>query len=183
MATIHSEIRARSSAATPACVKTGDGGDMKFYTLSDDVSYVTIDGRSALKWQQNHPPPLDPTKVPVAKVRVPKGFASVEYCHAAAEAPGAMVLGWEKGGKLGNVPPEAWVHPGKVKAGAIEAKDGAPVPLPELEAERYLGYGGEWYVSVKGVLANVGRGLAGGVDLAGRTCGQRVGNPAIVDEP
>ena len=139
-------------------VKTGDGGLMKFYTLSDDVSYVTIDGRSALKWQQNHPPPLDPTKVPVASVRVPKGFASVDYCHASVEAPGAMVLGWEKDGKLGNVPQEAWVHPGKVKSGAIEAKDGAPVPLPELEAERYIGYGGEWYVSVKGVVANVGEG-------------------------
>ncbi len=139
-------------------VKTGDGGDMRFYTLSDDVSYVTIDGRSALKWQQKQPPPLDPTKVPVAKVRVSKGYASVEYCHAAAEPPGAMVLGWEKDGKLGNVPPEAWVHPGKVKVGTIEAKDGAPVPLPELVAERYLGYGGEWYVRVKGVVANVSDG-------------------------
>lgn len=139
-------------------VKTGDGGDLKFYTLSDDVSYVTIDGRSALKWQQNHPPPLDPTKVPVAKVQVSKGFSGVEYCHAAAEAPGAMVLGWEKDGKLGNVPPEAWVHPGSVNVGTIEARDGAPVPLPELEAERYLGYGGQWYVSVKGVVANVGDG-------------------------
>jgi tetratricopeptide (TPR) repeat protein len=139
-------------------VKTGDGGNMKFYTLSDDVSYVTIDGRSALKWEQNQPPPRDPTKVPVASVRVAKGVASVDYCHAAVEGSGAMALGWEKEGKLGTIPAEAWVHPGKVQAGAIESKDGAPIPLPELVAERYLGYGNEWYVSVKGVVANAGVG-------------------------
>ncbi len=39
-------------------LKTGDGGTLRFYTLSDDVSYVMIDGRAALKWQGNHPPPL-----------------------------------------------------------------------------------------------------------------------------
>jgi tetratricopeptide (TPR) repeat protein len=137
-------------------VKTGDGGDMNFYTLSDDASYVTIDGRSALKWEENQPPSRDPTKVPVAKVRVPKGLASVVYCHASVDAAGAMALGWEKDGKLGTIPAEAWVHPGMVQAGAIESKGGAPVPLPELVAERYLGYGGEWYVSVKGSVADVG---------------------------
>jgi tetratricopeptide (TPR) repeat protein len=131
-------------------VKTGEGGGMRFYTLSDDVSYVTIDGRSALKWQKNQPPPLDPGKVPVADVRVAKGYALVEYCHAAVDAPGAMVLGWERGGKLGNVPPEAWAHPGKVNAGVVESHDGSPVPLAVMRAERYIGYAGEWYVSVHG---------------------------------
>ena len=139
-------------------LKTGDGGTLRFYTLSDDVSYVMIDGRAALKWQGTHPPPLDPEQVPVANVRVPKGTVSVEYCHAAVEPPAAMVLGWEQGGKLGNVPPEAWVHPGQVKAGLIESHDGAPVPLGLLEAERYLGYGDEWYVRVKGGVANPGEG-------------------------
>lgn len=131
-------------------VKTGEGGEMKFYTLSDDVSYVTIDGRSTLKWLKNQPPPLDPTKMPTVNVRVPKGFAPVEYCHAAVDPPGVMVLGWERGGKLGNVPPDAWVHPGKVTAGAVESHDGAPVPLAVMRAERYIGYAGEWYVSVSG---------------------------------
>ncbi len=45
-----------------------------------------------------------------------------------------------------------------MKAGAIESHDGAPVPLGLLEAERYLGYGGEWYVRVKGGVANPGEG-------------------------
>jgi tetratricopeptide (TPR) repeat protein len=139
-------------------VKTGDGGNMRFYTLSDDVSYVTIDGRSALKWERDQPPSRDPTKVPAASVRVSKGFASVDYCHAAVEGSGAMALGWEKDGKLGTIPADAWVHPGKVQAGSIESKDGAPVPLPDLVAERYLGYGNAWYVSVKGAVANVGGG-------------------------
>jgi tetratricopeptide (TPR) repeat protein len=139
-------------------IKTGDGGEMKFYTLSDDVSYVRIDGRPVLDWRQNHPPPLDPTKVPLADVRVEKGFAKVEYCHAAVDAPGAMVLGWNQGGKLGNVPPEAWAHPGRVKADAFESADGAPVPSCELEAESYVGYAGEWYVRVKAAIAAPGDG-------------------------
>ena len=130
-------------------VKTGEGGARKFYTLSDDVSYVKIDGRAALKWQDTTPPPLDPKTVPCATVTVPKGLASVEYCHAVANPPAAMVLGWDQGGKLGNVPPEDWIHPGTVTAGACEALDGAPVPAGLLAAERYLGYGGEWYVRVK----------------------------------
>jgi tetratricopeptide (TPR) repeat protein len=133
-------------------LKTGDGGMLRFYTLSDDVSYVKIDGHAALKWQENKPPPLDPKTVPTTKVAVSKGFASVEYCHAVVDPPAAMVLGWEQDGKLGNVPPDAWVHPGKVTAGACEAHDGAPVPAGLLEAERYLGYGGEWYVRVKCVV-------------------------------
>jgi tetratricopeptide (TPR) repeat protein len=134
-------------------VKTGEGGNLKFYTLSDDVSYVMMDGRAALKWQANQPPPLDQKKVPLTSVRVPKAMASVDYCHGVEAPPAAMVLGWEQGGKLGNVPPDAWIHPGKVTVGAIEAGDGAPVPLGTLVAERYLGYGGEWYVSVKATIA------------------------------
>lgn len=137
-------------------VKTKVAGNLRFYTLSDDVSYVMIDGRAALKWQQNNPPPLHPEKVPVVSVRVPEGPVSVEYCHATVHPPAAMVLGWEQDGKLGNVPPEAWVHPGKVTADAIESHDGAPVPACSLEAGSYLGYGGEWYVRVKGATANPG---------------------------
>lgn len=139
-------------------VKTGEGGSMQFYTLSDDVSYVTIDGRSALKWENDQPPSRDPTKVPAVSVRVSKGLASVDYGHASVEESGVMAMGWEKEGKLDTIPAEAWVHPGKVQAGVIESKDGAPVPLPDLVAERYLGYGDEWYVSIKGSVANVGEG-------------------------
>ncbi|MCF7674108.1 MAG: tetratricopeptide repeat protein [Akkermansiaceae bacterium] len=137
-------------------IKTGDGGELRFYTLSDDVSYVSVAGRPVLQWQQNQPPPLDPTKVPVAGVRVPKGLATVDYCHAAIDPPGAMVLGWERDGKLGNVPPEAWIHPGRVKSGGVESADGAPVPLGELVADRYLGYGGEWYVNVRAAIPDPG---------------------------
>ncbi len=139
-------------------LKTGDGGELRFYTLSDDVSYVGIAGRPVLEWRKDHPPPLDPGKVPVAKVRVPKGLADVGYCHAAVDPPGAMVLGWEQGGKLGTIPPEAWVHPGKVVAGGIESADGAPVPLGAVEALRYLGYGGQWYVEVRCALPDPGDG-------------------------
>ncbi|KAB2642273.1 MAG: tetratricopeptide repeat protein [Verrucomicrobia bacterium] len=133
-------------------LQTGNGGDMKFYTLSHDVSYVMIDGHAAAQWQSNTPPPLAPEKVPTTTVRVPPGTARVEYFHAVADPPAAMVLGWEQAGKLGNVPPEAWVHPGKVSAAVIEARDATPVPLATLTAERYLGFGGEWYVIVRGSL-------------------------------
>ena len=139
-------------------IKTGEGGEMKFYSLSDDVAYVKIDGQPLLKWSQSQPPPLDPRKVPVAKIRVPKEFVKVEYCHAAVDPPGAMVLGWEQAGKLGNVPPDAWVHPGSVKAGAFESSDGAPVPAASVDAVSYLGYGDQWYVKVKCAVADPGAG-------------------------
>lgn len=139
-------------------IKTGDGGELKFYTLSDDVSYVMVDGRPVLKWEKDQPPPRDPREVPIAAARVKKGFASIEYCHAVVDAPAAMVLGWEQGGKLGNVPPEAWLHPGKVKADAIESADGAPVPLADVAAESYLGYGGEWYVKIHASVPDPGDG-------------------------
>ena len=139
-------------------LKTGDGGNVKFYTLSDDVSYVMIDGHPVLKWQQTTPPPLDPTKVPSKEVRLPAKSASVEYCHATGDPPAAMVLGWEHGGKFDNVAQDAWVHPGQVKADAIESHDGAPVPLAALQAERYLGYGDEWYVSIKCAIAKPAEG-------------------------
>lgn len=54
-------------------IRTPDGGDIKFYTLSDDVSYVSIDGRPLLKWQKNQPPPLDPRKVPPPRRAPRKG--------------------------------------------------------------------------------------------------------------
>ena len=78
--------------------------------------------RSVLKWQKNQPPPLDPAKVPFATVRVPKGLGESRILPCGGRSAGAMVLGWEQGGKLGNVPPEAWVHPGKVKAGSVRIR-------------------------------------------------------------
>ncbi len=158
-------------------IRIGKAGTCKFYTLSDDVSHVMIDGRAVLKWQQNTPPPLDPAKVPVADVRVPEGMVRVEYCHATHDAPAAMVLGWEQDGKLGNVPAEAWVHPGSVTPGLFESHDGAPVPLGLLEADRYLGYGGEWYVRVKSSIGRLGDGWQaewlwpdGHIDSGTETC-------------
>lgn len=139
-------------------IKTGTGGNRKFYTLSDDVSYVTIDGRPVLQWKLDKPPSRDPAKVPHADVRLPVGLVKVEYAHAAVEAPGAMVLGWEQDGKLGTVPPEAWVHPGRVKVESFESADGSPVPLGQLEAESYLGYAGEWYVKCKASVPDPGDG-------------------------
>ncbi len=137
-------------------IKTGDGGEMKFYTLSDDVSYVMMDGRPVMSWQKNQPPPLDPGKVPVTTVRMNKGLAKVEYCHAAIDALGAMVLGWEQEKKLGNVPPEAWVHPGNVKTDVFESADGAPVPLVDLQAVSYIGFGGEWYFKISATIPDPG---------------------------
>jgi tetratricopeptide (TPR) repeat protein len=137
-------------------IKTGDGGEMKLYTLSDDVSYVMMDGNPVMSWQKNQPPPLDPRKVPVTKVRMNGKFAKVEYSHGAVEAPGTMVLGWEQGGKLGNVPPEAWVHPGKVKADAFESADGAPIPLVDLQAVSYIGFGGGWYFKLSAAIPDPG---------------------------
>ncbi len=130
-------------------LQAGSGGARRFYTLSDDVSYVKINGRTALKWQQNNPPPFTPKTVPCATVNLANGLTRIEYDHAVATPPAAMALGWDQDGKLGNVPPSAWVHPGTVVAGACEAHDGAPVPAGSLAAERHLEYGGEWYVRVK----------------------------------
>jgi len=139
-------------------IKTGEGGDMKFYTLSDDVCYVMMDSNPVMSWQKKQPPPLDPRKVPVTNVLLREKFAKVEYSHGAIDAPGAMVLGWEQGGKLGNVPPDAWVHPGKMKADAFESADGAPVPLVDLQAVSYIGYGGEWYFKLSAAIADPGEG-------------------------
>ncbi|MBC8126016.1 MAG: tetratricopeptide repeat protein [Gloeobacteraceae cyanobacterium ES-bin-144] len=139
-------------------LKTGNGGEIKFYTLSDDVSYVIIDGQSNLKWQKDQPPPLDPKAVPLTTIRSPKDFANVEYSHAVVEPPGAMVLGWEQGGKLGTVSEDAWIHPGKIKAERIESSDGAPVPIATIKVEQYIGYGNQWYVSVRGNVARVDDG-------------------------
>ncbi len=137
-------------------IKAAVDGEVKFYTLSDDVSYVMIDGRPVLEWVKDKPPPRDPAKIPVADVRVSKGLIKVEYCHAAVAAPGAMALGWNQGGNLANIPPEAWVHPGKVAIGGFESQDGAPVPLGDVIAESYLGYGGEWYVQVRAGITDPG---------------------------
>ena len=132
--------------------------DVRFYTLSDDVSYVMINGRPVLQWTENHPPPRDPGQTPMTAVRLRKGLNKVIYQHAAVEAPGAMALGWDRGEKPGNVPPDAWVHPGKVNAGDFESADGAPVPLATLEAVDYLGFGGHWYVRVKASIGDPGGG-------------------------
>lgn len=139
-------------------LKTGEGGERKFYTLSDDVSFVTIAGRAALKWSQSQPPPLAPHKVPLAAVKLPKGQVAVEYTHATVDPPGAMVLGWEQDGVLGTIPATAWAHPGRVKTGTFETADGSPAPVPEFEAEHYFGFAGEWYVVLKAKVAGLSEG-------------------------
>ncbi len=130
-------------------LKTGTGGEMTFYSLSDDVAYVTVNGNPILKWLDKSPPPRDPAKVPTAAARVPEGFCEVAYDHACVDPPGAMVLGWEQNEKLGTIPTEAWVHPGQVEIGKFESSDGTPVPAASVEALEYLGFGDQWYVKVK----------------------------------
>lgn len=139
-------------------LKPGKPGDVGFYSLSDDVSYVVVNGRTVLEWNKNQPAPLDPRKVPTAKVRLGEGPITVSYSHGVANPPAAMALGWDRGGKPGTVPSEAWVHPGSVKAGRAESEDGSPVPLAMIETERYIGYAGAWFVRLKCSLPE----LAGG---------------------
>lgn len=139
-------------------LKTGEGGDMKFYALSDDVSYVMVNGSPILKWLDKNPPSREPDKVPTAEVRVPKGYCRVDYAHACVDPPGAMVLGWELEGKLGTIQADAWIHPGKVEFGKFESIDTSPVPAASVEAVEYLGFGDAWYVKVKCAIENPGDG-------------------------
>ena len=135
-------------------LKSPGGGTRKFYALSNDVSYVSIDGRVLLQWQKNEPPPMSPDKVPLAAMQLPDGPVAVDYGHAAVDAPGAMVLGWDRGGKLDTVPADAWIHPGRVKVGAVETVDGAPVPLAEVTADQYLGFADQWYFNIRAGIGN-----------------------------
>lgn len=142
-------------------LKVPERGEVSFYTLSRERSWVMVDGSPLLAWTKTDPPSLDPRQVPVKEVTLRKGFARVEYCHAVGDREDpAMVLGWNRGedGRLTTVPAAAWVQPGTVEAGPVESRDGLPVPLAAVEPLCYYGYRDAWCVLLRASIEGVPEG-------------------------
>ena len=142
-------------------LKVPHPGKWTFFTMSENESYVFINGRAVTAWRADGPSPRDPKSVISGTIDLPAGDARVEYWHAGGGSshPG-MVLGWIDGGKPGIVPGHAWLHPGTTRIDPLERQGGGIIPDPVVEASDYLGYANEWYVQVRANLPGTPDGAA-----------------------
>ena len=127
--------------------------------MSENESYVFIDGKPVTAWRADGASPRDPRSVITGDIELKAGNVRVEYNHAmgGSNHPG-MVLGWKLNGKLGTIPVHAWLHPGTTEVGPVERQGGGIIPDARVEALDYTGYGGEWFVEVNAALPNVPAG-------------------------
>jgi len=128
---------------------TPDGGDIVFYTLSSDASFVLVNDKPALEWPGIHTPDANLKNMRSKSVACSPGFTKVDYYQAKIGAGGIAVLGWQKHGKFEAVPPSAWVHPGTSRILKLDDARGWPLPLASVVCNSYLGYGGKWLFDIE----------------------------------
>jgi len=129
---------------------TPEGGNILFYTLSSDASFVLVNDKLALDWPGIHSPAADLKTVRSKEVPCSPGLTKIDYYQAKiGGGESAAVLGWQRNGKFEAVPPDAWVHPGSIKILRLEDARGWPVPLISVGFHSYLGYGGSWFFDVE----------------------------------
>ncbi len=137
-------------------LKIPSDGKWTFYTMSENESYIFIDGKPVLAWRYDIQSPHDPRTVITGEIELKAGNVRVEYDHAMnGQNFPAMVLGWKLNGKMGTIPGRSWLHPGGAQVGSVERQGGGAIPDARVEALDYTGYGGEWFVQVNATLPNV----------------------------
>ena len=128
---------------------TTEVGDIVFYTLSSDASFVLVNDRPALEWPGIHTPDANLKNMRSKSVPCSPGFTKIDYYQAKIGAGGVAVLGWQKNGKFEAVPPAAWVHPGTSRILKVDDARGWPLPLINVTCNSYLGYGGNWLFDIE----------------------------------
>jgi len=128
---------------------TPDGGDIVFYTLSSDASFVLANDKPALEWPGIHTPDANLKNMRSKSVPCSPGFTKIDYYQAKIGAGGVAVFGWQKNGRFEAVPPAAWVHPGTSRILKVDDARGWPLPLVNVVCNSYLGYGGNWLIDIE----------------------------------
>ncbi|HWB60740.1 MAG TPA: tetratricopeptide repeat protein [Chthoniobacteraceae bacterium] len=124
--------------------------DTVLYTLSSDASFVCVNDAFEFAWPGFHSPKADANTVHSKKMTFSQDWTKIDYYAEkyGANEP-ATVLGWDQGGKLQAIPPQAWLHPGAAQTDTIVEAHGWPVPIVKVENNSYIGYAFQWYYDVK----------------------------------
>jgi len=128
---------------------TPDGGEIVFYTLSSDASFVLVNDKLVIEWPGIHSPDANLKNMRSKPAPCSPGFTKLDYYQAKIGAGGVAVLGWQKNGKFEAVPPAAWVHPGTSRILKLDDARGWPLPLINVACNSYLGYGGNWFFDIE----------------------------------
>ena len=128
---------------------TPDGGDIVFYTLSSDASFVLVNDKPAVEWPGIHLPDANLKNMRSKSAPCSLGFTKIDYYQAKIGAGGVAVLGWQKNGRFEAVPPAAWVHPGISRILKLDDARGWPLPLATVVCNSFLGYGGSWFFDIE----------------------------------
>ena len=110
-------------------LKIHKAGTYKFFTASDEASFVLINDRPVCSWPGRHDARRGQRGQHGGSIHLGKGEHKLEYYHAEVDGEQCMMLGWappgEKGWKV--VPREAFVHTPWARAEAPERRANAPL--------------------------------------------------------
>lgn len=135
-------------------LKIPEARDITFYTLSSDCSFVVINDQPEFGWPGRHSPNANLESVPKKKIHCPAGLLKIEYYAAKGEVPAgaplvaAMVLGWDREGRMENIPESAWMHPGTTEVRPIQSITGTWLPTPKIKVDSFVAYGNQWFYEI-----------------------------------
>jgi len=115
-------------------------GHYKFFTASDEASFVFLDGKPLCSWPGRHEAQGGRHGQHGDGVTLNKGQYKLEYYHAEVDGEQCMMLGWTPPGEQGwkVVPPSAFVHTPHARAGDPERRGGAPLAFLHWEQDDQL---------------------------------------------
>lgn len=166
-------------------LQTAGMQDTELYTLSSDASFVLVNDVFEFGWPGLHSPRADANTVHNKKMTFTQPLTKIDYyAIKVGDREPATVLGWQQGGKLQAIPPQAWLHPGEAQVDGIEEAHGWPVPIVQVDADSYIGYDYQWYYDMKFSLPGakldgwtVQWQFADGAICAGPECRRIITNP------
>jgi TolA-binding protein len=129
-------------------VKTA--GIYRLFTNSDEASFVLLDGREVIAWPGEHPANARRGERGI-KIHLKAGPHPIRYYHAEKKGQQFMSLGWTPPGRKGwyPVPPSAFLHVRRAKAGPPERRDNRPLAGLDWQQADVLAHGKAAYTRVR----------------------------------
>jgi tetratricopeptide (TPR) repeat protein len=119
----------RFASAFVGYLKIAKSGRYRIFTVSDDASYVFLEGKPLCSWPGRHEVKGGRHGKHGRDLDLQKGLYRIEYYHAEDKETQIMALGWKPPGSkaVEVVPHSAFLHTPVARAGAPERRGDAPL--------------------------------------------------------
>lgn len=118
-------------------LRIDEPGEYAFCTVSDDGSWVTINGKDIVMWPGAHDTDGARRGQKSGLAQLGRGVAHVQYLHEEGEGEQMAFLGWKppSADHYSAIPPEQWLSVRRAKVGRYEARGQSLMAVPTARIE------------------------------------------------